>query len=83
VGLRRGEPDAFFFPVDFPQEQTFDDERSMTFDSAPLQADVDVVGMPLLSLRVSADVPVAKVAVRLCEVTPQGQSWLISSGILN
>jgi hypothetical protein len=83
VGLRRGEPDAFFFPVDFPQEQTFDDERSMTFDSTPLQADVDVVGMPLLSLRVSADVPVAKVAVRLCEVTPQGQSWLISSGILN
>jgi hypothetical protein len=83
VGLRRGEPDAFFFPVDLPQEQTFDDERSMTFDSAPLQADVDVVGMPVLRVRVSADVPVAKLAVRLNEVTPHGASWLISSGILN
>ncbi len=83
VGLRRGEPDAFFFPVDLPQEQTIDDERSMTFDSAPLEADVEVVGMPVLKVRVSADVPVAKLAVRLNEVTPQGRSWLISSGILN
>jgi putative CocE/NonD family hydrolase len=83
VGLRRGEPDAFFFPIDFPQDQAPDDELSMTFESATLQADVDVVGTPVLKVRVSADVEVAKLAVRLNEVTPQGQSWLISSGILN
>jgi uncharacterized protein len=83
VGLRRGEPDAFFFPIDFPQDQAPDDELSLTFDSAPLQADIDVVGTPVLKVRVSADVAVAKLAVRLNEVTPQGHSWLISSGILN
>ena len=83
VGLRRGEPDAFFFPVDFPQEQTPDDDLSMAFDSTPLEEDVDVLGTPVLKVRVSADVEIAKLAVRLNEVTPEGRSWLISSGILN
>ena len=83
VGLRRGEPDAFFFPVDFPQEQTPDDDLSMAFDSTPLEDDVDVLGTPVLKVRVSADVEIAKLAVRLNEVTPQGRSWLVSSGILN
>jgi len=83
VGLQRGEPDAFFFPVDLPQEQSLDDAKSLTFDSAPLESDVDVVGTPLLQVRVSADVPVAKLAVRLNEVTSEGKSWLVSSGVLN
>jgi len=83
VGLQRGEPDAFFFPADFPQEQSRDDAKSLTFDSAPLQNDLDVVGTPVLTVRVSADVPVAKLAVRLNEVTPRGESWMVSSGVLN
>ena len=83
VGLRRGEPDAFFFPQDFPQEQSPDDALSLCFDSAPLDADVDVVGTPMVKIRVSADVQVAKLAVRLTEVNPQGESWLVSSGCLN
>lgn len=83
VGLQRGEPDAFFFPVDLPQEQSQDDANSLIFDSAPLEQDTEILGMPMLGLRISADVAIAKVAVRLNEVTPQGESWLISSGSLN
>jgi uncharacterized protein len=83
VGLRRGEPDAFFFPTDLPQEQTPDDQNSLTFDSSPLDSDLDIVGTPTLKVRVSADVPIAKIAVRLNEVTPEGRSWMVSSGILN
>jgi uncharacterized protein len=83
VGTLRGEPDAFFFPTDLPQEQSPDDQRSLVFDSPPLAHNLDVVGNPLLKVRVRADVPVAKLAVRLTEVTPEGRSWMVSSGILN
>jgi putative CocE/NonD family hydrolase len=83
VGTLRGEPDAFFFPTDLPQEQTPDDQQSLVFDSEPLPADLEVVGNPLLKIRVSADVPVAKLAVRLMQVTPEGKSWAVSMGLLN
>jgi putative CocE/NonD family hydrolase len=83
VGTLRGEPDAFFFPTDLPQEQTPDDQLSLVFDSLPLPADLEVIGNPLLKIRVSADVPVAKLAVRLTQVTPEGKSWAVSMGLLN
>jgi uncharacterized protein len=83
VGTLRGEPDAFFFPMDLPQEQSPDDARSLVFDSAPLTRDLDIVGNPVLKVRVSADVPVAKIAVRLNEVTADGKSWMITVGLLN
>lgn len=83
VGMLRGEPDAFFFPTDLPQEQSPDDLKSLVFDSQPLPSDLDVVGNPLLRVRVSADVPVAKLAVRLTQVTPNGKSWAVSMGLLN
>ena len=83
VGMLRGEPDAFFFPTDLPQEQTPDDGLSLVFDSQPLPTDLDVVGNPLLKIRVSADVPVAKLAVRLTQVTPEGKSWAMTMGMLN
>jgi uncharacterized protein len=83
VGTLRGEPDAFFFPTDLPQEQTPDDQQSLVFDSPPLPADLEVVGNPVLKIRVSADVPAAKLAVRLEQVTPEGKSWAVSMGLLN
>jgi putative CocE/NonD family hydrolase len=66
-----------------PDDQRADDEKSLVFDSLPLEADREILGVPLARIRVSADVPVAKLAVRLTEVTPEGQSWLVSYGILN
>ena len=83
VGTLRGEPDAFFFPTDLPQEQTPDDRRSLIFDGPPLSEDLDVIGNPRLKVRLRADVPIAKLAVRLNEVTPEGHSWMVSSGVLN
>jgi putative CocE/NonD family hydrolase len=66
-----------------PGEQTADDRRSLTFDSAPLQADLEILGYPAAKIRVSADVPVAKLAVRLTEVQPDGKSWLVSYALRN
>ena len=82
VGLATPEWVPFAAPT-YPQEQSADDAGSLTFDSDPLDAPFDVLGTPVLSLRIAADQPVAKLAARLCEVSPDGRSWLITYGVLN
>ena len=82
VGLQTPEW-APFAPTEYPQEQSSDDARSLVFDGEPLSAPLDVLAAPTLRLRIAADAPVAKLAARLNEVTPDGRSWLISYGVLN
>jgi uncharacterized protein len=66
-----------------PIAQAHDDRLSTPFDTGPLEAPLEILGAPSLRLRVSADKPVAAVAARLCEVRPNGQSWLVTWGALN
>jgi hypothetical protein len=69
--------------VDLPPDQTPDDLRSVVFDSEPLTEDIEIVGNPMLKVRLSSSAPVAKIVVRLNEVTPAGTSWSVSYGLLN
>jgi len=57
--------------------------NSLLFDSAPFEHDLEILGYPIAKIRVSADVPVAQIAVRLTEVTPEGKSWLVTYNLLN
>jgi hypothetical protein len=82
VGLATPEWVPFAAPT-YPQEQSADDAGSLTFDSDVLGAPLGVLGTPVLSLRIAADRPVAKLAARLCEVTPDGRSHLVTYGVLN
>lgn len=66
-----------------PIEQSLDDARSLTFDSPPLAEDLEILGYPMARIRVGADRPVAKLAVRVTEVTADGRSWLVSYGLKN
>ena len=68
---------------DPPGDQTADDRKSLTFDSAPLKADMEILGYPIVRVKVSADVPVATLVVRLTEVLPDGTSWLVSYALRN
>lgn len=72
-----------FAPPTYPQEQSPDDARSLVFDSEPLASPLDILGNPRLRLGVASSSPVAQLAARLCEVTPDGRSWLVSYGVLN
>ena len=72
-----------FATSELPGEQFADDALSLCFDSAPLDERFELLGNPVAALRIAADQPVATVAVRLSEVTEDGHSWLISSGVLN
>jgi hypothetical protein len=82
VGLQTPEW-APFVPPQYPQEQSRDDAASPVFDSEPLPAPLDILGAAILRLRLAADAPVAKLAARLTEVTPDGRSWLVTYGVLN
>jgi len=69
--------------ADWPGDQRAMDGMSACFTSAPLEADVDVLGFPRLVLRLASDRPLALVSARLCEVAPDGASTLVSRGQLN
>jgi putative CocE/NonD family hydrolase len=68
---------------EFPGDQRRDDAGSLTFDSAPLTKDIDLVGAAVLQLKVSADKPVAHVAVRLNQVWPDGAVSRLSYAVFN
>ena len=66
-----------------PTDQRADDGQSFVFDSQPLTEDVDVLGFPRLSLQLEVDQPLAFVAARLCDLSPDGSSALVTRGLLN
>jgi len=72
-----------FGPGELPDDQRVDDALSLCFDSAPMAAGCDILGAPTLRMRLASDQPRAQVAVRLCDVAPDGSSALICHGFLN
>ncbi len=66
-----------------PVDQRSDDGLSLSFTSAPLNEPVEILGFPHVHLKLSVDQPNALLAVRLCDVAPDGASRLVSWGLLN
>jgi hypothetical protein len=53
------------------------------FETAPLDVRIEILGAPVVTLDVASDRPLANLAVRLCDVHPDGASLRVSYGILN
>jgi hypothetical protein len=83
TGVDAGDWDPFGNPADLPPDQRAEDGRSLVFDSLPLDEDVAILGLPAVRLELESDRPQAIVAVRLCDVSPDGASALITRGLLN
>lgn len=66
-----------------PHDQRFDDALSLSYDSEPLDRDLEILGFPRLRVRLVADRPRALLAARVCDVSPTGASLLVTRGILN
>lgn len=66
-----------------PIEQSHDDAMCAVFDTPALEETMEIVGSPRLAVQVAADRKIAKLFVRLCEVKPDGASWLVTWGALN
>ncbi len=72
---------AGHLPWGQPGDQRRDDAQSLTWEWPA--DDLEILGHPRLAARVGADTPVATLAVRLCDVFPDGRSTLITRGVLN
>ena len=68
---------------EFASDQAGDDMLSLVFDSAVLAEPLAILGAPEVTLDLASDRAQAQVAVRLCEVTPEGRSVRVSFGLLN
>ncbi|MEJ6782208.1 CocE/NonD family hydrolase [Aminobacter sp. Piv2-1] len=82
-GMDGGEYCAIWLGPELPGDQRHDDRKSACFDGPPLQAPMDIVGSPVIRLKLAADRKRAMVAVRLCDVQPDGASTRITYGVLN
>jgi len=71
------------FEGDDPPDQRAEDGRSLCFTSAPLPERTEMLGFPEARLTLASDRPLALVAVRVCDVSPEGVSLLVSRGFLN
>jgi uncharacterized protein len=64
-------------------DQARDDELSLTFTTDPLEEPMEILGAASLTVEVTVDQPHALLAVRLCDVAPDGSSSLVTRGLLN
>jgi hypothetical protein len=83
IGALAGHWCAYGFAPDMPADQRPEDGKSLTFDSAPLNAAVEILGAPVATLELAADQAQAQVCVRLNDVAPDGASLRVSYGLLN
>ena len=83
TGMAGGEWMGTGVAGDRPGDQRDDDGRSLVFDSDPLAEDLEILGNPEVELLLSSDMPQAQLAVRLCDVAPDGASLRVSYGVLN
>ena len=82
-GAESGEYCAIWLGPEMPGDQRRDDALSTCFDTEPAEAETDIVGAPEVRLTLTPDQPQAQIAVRLCDVHPDGASTRITYGVLN
>lgn len=68
---------------EMPTDQRLDDGGSLNFTTPVLEEAIEILGAPELMLELSADAPVAQLAVRLCDVLPSGEVLRVSYQVLN
>ena len=70
--------EAGFWWGDFTADQRPIDAFSLTYDSAPLENDLAILGWPRAQLQVSSTAPIADWFARLSDVAPDGSVTLVT-----
>lgn len=83
TGMDGGEWCGFGMTGELALDQRSEDGRSLCFETAPLAERLELMGAPVIELELASDKPVAQLAVRLCDVAPDGASTLVTYGVLN
>ena len=83
VGLFAGKWCSYSKGPDLPYDQREEDGGSLVFDSEPLDEDLMILGAPKLNLELSANRPVAMIAVRFYDIAKDDKATRVTYGLLN
>jgi len=82
-GLFAGKWCSYSATPDLPHDQREEDGGALVFTTAPLQETLEILGAPVVELELSANRPVAMVAVRLSDMRPDNKVTRVTYGVLN
>ena len=83
LGLFAGKWCSYADGPDLPYDQREEDGGALNFETEAFAEPLELLGAPVLRLRVRADQPSAQIAVRLSDVAPDGAATRVSYGVLN
>ena len=83
LGLFAGKWCSYAAAPDLPHDQRQEDGGALVFDSEPLEKPLEIIGAPIVELEIIADKPIAMLAVRLSDVSPDNKATRITYGVLN
>ncbi len=83
VGLTSGKWCPYGLGTDMAGDQRPDDGQSLCFESASLDSDLEILGAPRVTLEFSVDRPRARLALRLGDVAPDGQTARVTYTVRN
>jgi predicted acyl esterase len=83
VGLAAGKWCAYGVEADEPDDQRIEAGGSLVFDGEVIAEPYDLLGAPVVKLRIAADRPSAFVCAVLSEVLPDGSATRLTYGLLN
>jgi uncharacterized protein len=83
LGMAAGSWCGFGATADAPWDQRADDGMAVCFDTEPIAERLEILGAPVLTLKISANRPKAFLCARLCDVAPDGASLRVTYGLLN
>ncbi|MFE9371749.1 CocE/NonD family hydrolase [Streptomyces sp. NPDC006711] len=85
TGLDAGRFVPFGGAADLPPDQRAEDAHSAAFDFPVPEGPgpLEILGRPVVTLRLRMDVPFGQAIARLCDVAPDGSSTLVTRGALN
>lgn len=82
-GLFAGKWCSYSATPDLPHDQREEDGGALVFTAAPLQKTIEILGAPVLEIELSANRPVAMIAVRLSDMQPDNKVTRVTYGLLN
>ncbi|MDA3948458.1 MAG: CocE/NonD family hydrolase [Spirochaeta sp.] len=83
VGLFAGKWCSYQAPPDLPHDQRQEDGGALIFETTVLEEDLEIFGLPQVTLELSSTEPVAMVALRLSDVAPDDKATRVTYGLLN
>ena len=83
VGLAAGAWCSYSTGIDQPRDQREEAGGCLNLDSEPLTVDLEILGAPMVRLRLSCDQPQGLVVACLNEILPDGSVSRVSYGVLN